>query len=361
MMNRVCTLTNSFVILMMVALATKIQAAPVGSCLDPRDYKALANANGTLSSSGSITFDTTALTMNGVTNGVLVTNESGNVVLAFFPYSSVDIQAGATVTVMGNRGLALGSLSTMIVSATVTNNGLDATGIGPTAVRGQGGSGGEDGVTSTSYNSTNQTSNRALGGATGGGAGKGYGGGGAHPGVNGAGAGGGYGGAGGSSSVATGGPSYGDPALTNLYGGSGGSGSMASQNQKTGGGGGGSIELTAVVSITIGSGVTIGAMGGAGGGPDIGGGGSGGGILLCAPKVFQNGTLNARGGGNGAANEGGGGGGGRIAIYANQLSGTQVYNVSAGSGGSPAAAAGTYTNTVYPFAVWYPGTVIKFH
>jgi hypothetical protein len=362
MMNRVCTLTNGFVILMMVALAPAIQAAPVGSCIDPRDYKALANANGTLSSSGSITFDTTALTMNGVTNGVLVTNQSSQVVLAFFPYSSVDIQAGATVTVTGNRGLALGSTSTMIISADLTN-GLSGASVGTSNIGGTGGSGGEDGVNSTSYNCITQGVNRAKGGNAGGNPGKGYGGGDAHLTVDGPGSGGGYGGVGRASTVASGGPSYGDVALTNLYGGSGGSGTKSNNNGRGAGGGGGAIELTAVISITIDSGVTINVNGGVGG--DVGtsttaggGGGSGGGILLCAPEVTQNGTLNARGG-DGGGTQAGGGGGGRIAIYAKKIFGSAAYNVSAGANGT-GGGAGTYSTNEYPFVIWNLGTVIKF-
>jgi hypothetical protein len=332
------------------------QAAPVGSCFNPIDYEAKATANDALSSSGAIVFDTDALTMNGLNHGILVTNQSGNVVLAFFPYSVVDIQSGATVTVQGNRGLGLGSTSDMIISATVTNNGLIGE-TGGTGIGGNGGSGGDDGIASTSYNCTNQTATRAKGGAFTADPGKGYGGGADDSNQNGKGNGGGYGGDGGDGNVTTGGPSYGDAPLTNFYGGSGGSGSKANVGSSGGGGGGGAIQLTASYSITIGAGVTIGATGGDGGAANWGaGGGSGGAILLCAPKVTQNGTLNASGGNGGGS--GGGGGGGRIAIYANNILGAAAYNVSAGSGGDPVATNGTYHSDAYPLPVSYRGTVI---
>jgi hypothetical protein len=111
--------------------------------------------------------------------------------------------------------------------------------------------------------------------------------------------GGGGSGATGASPAAPGGPTYGDPELTTLVGGSAG-GSLVSGGGNTGGPGGGAIEIVAGQSITIGALAAIHAGGGGGCGYDYaGGGGAGGSILLTAPLVTVDGVLAANGGGGG--------------------------------------------------------------
>lgn len=94
-----------------------------------------------------------------------------------------------------------------------------------------------------------------------------------------------------------GGKPYGTPELRPLRAGSSGGANGASANDG-GGFGGGAIQITSAVSITIGAAGVINA-GGGGAIESAGGGGSGGSILLEAPNVTVAGVLAANGGGGG--------------------------------------------------------------
>ncbi len=93
---------------------------------------------------------------------------------------------------------------------------------------------------------------------------------------------------------APGGPTYGEPTLHPLIGGSAG-GDFSAYGDNSAGAGGGAIEIVSGTSISIGP---TGAIH-AGGGGFLGGGGSGGAILLEAPAVVVHGTVGANGGGGG--------------------------------------------------------------
>jgi hypothetical protein len=120
-----------------------------------------------------------------------------------------------------------------------------------------------------------------------------------------------YGGAGGSFATAGGAatgnltlpaPTYGNPSLIPLHGGTSGQ----TGGHLAGGGGGGAVQITAGERIEVFGKILAGGGGGPSGvtaWPTAGGsgGGSGGAILLEAPTVTMTGTLNANGAGGGGA------------------------------------------------------------
>lgn len=358
MLNRI----GLVVVLAMASFAT--HAATVGSRFDPNDYTPLGDLT-----TGPIVFSTTtlAVTTNGVSigTGVLVTNESENVVMAMFNFDSINIGSGVSVTIGGVRGLVLGSRGDITIGTTIDLAGDDGTG----GAGGNGGPGACDGTAGSTTNCTAQSGTRGDGGADGNGGtqqkpGFGFGGGTVNTGASATkGGGGGYGGRGGyiEGTTAQSGKAYGDAPLADLLGGSGGAGSSAAVNidDAAGGGGGGAIELTAGGTITLQSTGVIDVHGGTttqqtDAGERGAGGGSGGGILLTAPTVTlaSGSELNANGGngGTGDAGEtrgGGAGGGGRIAIYADILTTTGATigysgGITANSGGDGTGDDGTY-------------------
>jgi hypothetical protein len=168
------------------------------------------------------------------------------------------------------------------------------------------------------------------------------------------GGGGGFGGAGGHGSLPTpapGGVSYGNMVGGFIQGGSGGGGAGTfglGQNPQ-GGDGGGGIELGALGNILIDSSAAILVDGGEGelraGNDAGGGGGAGGGILIHGLDVTIHGKLSANGGNGGPhVQSGGGGGGGRIVVAEDiagstslptiALTGTNTITAHAGFGGS---------------------------
>lgn len=128
-------------------------------------------------------------------------------------------------------------------------------------------------------------------------------------------------------------PTYGDPELLSLIGGSGGAGgnmvqiSATDTNDGSGGGaGGGAILIAASGTITVsGSIVANGGNGGAAGnfggyGTDGGGAGAGGAVRLMATSIVGNGFVQANGGTGGSA----AGGRGRLRFEALNFSGNLV-------------------------------------
>jgi autotransporter-associated beta strand protein len=321
-----------------------------GSRLDPGDFDSLGDL--TLTNGESIVFDTDTddltYAVNGVTNsgGVLVTNDSGKVVMALFNFDSVDIGTNVEVTVNGNLGLVLGSLGSLTLDDVIQVNGGDGTRESP----GSGAPGAEGGVRETSFTSNPPDGNRGDGGDDGPANTRGIGyGAGEDVDDNTAGGGGAYGGNGGELNADKGGHSYGDLMLADLLGGSGGSGGDNSSDWKdsAGGGGGGTIELAAVGALTLEPSGGLQADGGSGGNlmtgdknKRTGGGGSGGGLLLTAPTIdIQAGSVVSVNGGSGgdkvvAGTRGGVGGGGRIAIYTDNLTWNGTITSDMGSEGA---------------------------
>jgi hypothetical protein len=344
-------------VLLFVVFVTPALSETRGSRFDPSDFASLGAL--TLTNGDSIVFetDTNDLTyaINGglpVSDGVQVTNDSGNVVMSMFNFDSIDIGSGVDITVNGNLGLVLGSKGSISLGSTIDVGGVNGRANGNF---GEGGAGAEGGLMGSTYRSAPPSDTAGDGG----GFeldGTGFGGGTQRPSNGGAGAS--YGGAGGGNTVL----SYGDEELSDLYGGAGGGGGGANTggNQQLytggGGGGGGSLELTALGTITLtGTGKLI-ADGGKGGKSGIGnqtgqrktkqgGGGSGGGILLTAPTVVLElaSLLDVSGGAGGTQSagrgaEGGSGGGGRIAIYTDNLTTNGTIDVSAPTTGDDGTA-----------------------
>ncbi|MBM4149478.1 MAG: hypothetical protein FJ224_10595 [Lentisphaerae bacterium] len=329
---------------------------PQESIFSPMNYTPLGALS--LSPGNSISFQTDSASIIGsyVGTGLIATNESKLVEVALFPFTSINIPAGVTVTVQGRRPIALSALGNIAIGANINLDGGDGAKSGNNALGGAGGSG----ATGNSITNAPPPVNKGAGGRGGSNDGDpppptdgiGIGAGRAPFGIRAGGGGAGYAGGGGAGSYpGTSGPAgtpgamYGNETLTELYGGSGGGGGAAESANLNcgGGGGGGAIELIAGGTIAVSG--TISASGGAGGsrnGP--GGGGSGGAILLAARNIAFTGTNNVAGGAGGTystTHGGGGGSGGRVAFYStNVYASTPPGVVLAGGQGGVAAGAG---------------------
>ena len=210
-----------------------------------------------------------------------------------FKYSSVTIDPGATLTFTNHSSrapvvwLVNGDV---VIGGTVSLNGSNY--VAPPGLSEPGPGGFRGG---TAYYTA----------GVGASAGMGPGGGGASSESSGAGAGGSYGSKGDGNS----GPTYGNPSLLPLIGGSGGAGDWNDQSP-AGGAGGGAILIACSGTLTIDGAIT--ANGGNGGTVSwyaLSGGGSGGGIRLIAATLAGNGRIEALGGSGAKA-----GGLGRIRI-----------------------------------------------
>lgn len=228
---------------------------------------------------------------------------SGIPSLAVFSFDQINIGSGVPITVVGSRGLSLLSRGDVILRGVLSVNGGDLGAVG-----GGGGFGGGSGL-----------------------AVPGFGPGAGHPTTIGnyAGAGGGgFGGAGGrggaySPTDAPGGSPYGGSLRDALYAGSGGGSGINGGTIGQGGGGGGAIEISALGSVQLYSGISSngGAAGVGANGYGGGGGGSGGSIRVAGRSIqLLGGSISASGSdggqafGGGGFNAGGGGGGGRILV-----------------------------------------------
>ncbi len=115
------TLYRCFAIICITTVAfaslRSASGATVGSRFDPDDY---ADDGALDVTSGTLFFDTDALTNSATgAGGFLVTNQSGNVVMAMFNFTNIGISNGVGVTVSGNRGLVLGSQGDITIGATL--------------------------------------------------------------------------------------------------------------------------------------------------------------------------------------------------------------------------------------------------
>ena len=328
--------------------------------LDPTSYTSL----GTLTAGNTdvVNIDTTTgiITINGSTafTSAVTQPQTGAGSIRVFDFSSINIAAGATVTVTGTDALGLLSqgnasvLTTLDASGTAGSAVLGSTTPG-TAVLGGGNGGAGTGVSgaaaSAGVSTLNgnggqalQNPNPALGGQDGAGGGLG-----------------GPGGAGGS----TAGNAVGVSPLTKLVGGGGGSGgpfantTMDGDNEPGAGGGagGGAIEIIATGSLTVSSLNSNGGTGGgvvpADGGLQYGGGGAGGAIVLGGSSLTVTGAINANGGAAVPNTLSGAGGGGEVALIntpswvlgsTTALGGLGInVNVNRGVGGSANGTAGT--------------------
>ncbi len=306
-----------------------LQHAAIAAALDPDDFTSLGTLN---LASGDYTFDTTAMTIveNSAPGTVLFTGVeddqngqadsfaggsdtvgvNGIPHIAVFTFDDINIDGTNSITITGNRAIALLSKSNFYLDETLSVDAVPAP--APDAPEaqfgGKAGPGGFDGGTPGINNGDGEGPGGALGndGFTG-----------AH------GASGGFGGDGVGPLPGLLGMSYGD-LLQALQGGSGGGDSddfLTPENRGPGGGGGGAIMLVASQAITIDSNGVVSAQGADGyqrEPPSIpgftglyGGGGSGGGIILSALNVVINGQLLAKGlDGSGTYT----GGGGRVLV-----------------------------------------------
>ena len=372
------SLTTVLLASLWLATTNSIHAGTINSIFRPQQFASL----GTLNATGgtTINIDTDALTFDfgGLSAGVAATSQGGGVEMAVFTFDSIDIAAGVTINVTGNRGLVLASKGDFNFASTLSLVGGNGATAALTPAGGIGGSGAEDGVPGGSFNSSPPDSTHGQGGQGSSlahdlslGLGHGVGGGlqmNAPAGAGGAGGGGGYGGAGGMGSGylshGDGGANYGNDLLSELYGGSGGAGGRFDSPNSArggGGGGGGAVELIAAGTLTVSG--TVDVSGGTGGyGQNYlgGGGGSGGGIILAAPTLNVSGASILAKGGNASSTSptqggmAGGGGGGRIALYANAINGLPAATVDADGG---AKGTGQY---VAPGTDGSPGT-FRYH
>ncbi len=243
---------------------------------------------------------------------------------------SLDVQAGAVVTVTGGVPLVIVSLSDvtwfgqLAANSSSTALAVGAGGGAPAASDGVGlGAGGGKGGSGTT----------AIGG-----------GGGSYCGIGGTG--------GGAASTSA---AYGGVDVRPLVGGSAGGGGVIAS-----GAGGGGVQIVAAGTITLkaGSSITVGGQGGPSGGvaadQNAGGAGSGGSILLEAQTVVVDGTLAANGGGGGGdysatssdatadatpaagaagGTSGGAGGAGGAGATVNGAAGKVTAGINAGGGG----------------------------
>ena len=267
--------------LTVLCLALPLYGDPIPAYTDslfsPHDFPSLGQV--TVTSGQTITFYTgtssNAPYVDGagfsMEPGSVGVSKNGKVRLAVFSFSALVLESGSTVVVTGDMGLVVCSLNNIEVGTEISLAGLK----GPAHNKGgAGGPGAEAGVSMVSTNSAPPTERRGYGGDGRGASqpathGQGLGGG--RVGYARCGGGGGsYGGLGGWGHADNGGTSdvstvYGEPAMTNLLG------------------------------------------------------GSGGGIILAGRKILINSPIDLRGGKGGTAmwtaESGGGGGGGRIAIY----------------------------------------------
>ncbi len=350
--------TSAFLFALSFSLraAEPVKAAK-GSLFQPSGFKSLGVL--TVASGKAVAFDTgTETTPPSVAGavageGALGVSQSGQVQVAVFAFDAIQLGEGAKVDVTGNRALVLLSKGAVVINTIIDLSGAPGVkGHGARVPGGPGGPGGEGGEYTKTFNSAPPPDNGGDGGQgmkDNGEPGHGFGGGfnervkGGTPG-GGAGHGGaggetseGSGGGGGAPRPMPGGPTYGDAALADLFGGSGGAGGSNDRNFQfgSGGGGGGAFALIAAQSINLGPKAQILARGGAGGLEKVCGGGGSGGSILVAATAFQaspGAVVDVSGGdgGDGGAvviediksgagrrntGSGGGGGGGRVAVY----------------------------------------------
>lgn len=243
--------------------------------------------------SGTVTFDTDALTLSGGMDAgqwnTMTVTMSGGYEAAVAVFDTFTLASGATLQITGRRPLILVANGNLEIDGTIV--GVKS----PT----NGWYGGGPPAPSSSMRAGQCALNVLAGG-----------GGPADIGAEMGAAGGGYCGRGGNgSTVADGGGSpspggipYGTPSLVPLAGGSSGGSSNGSDITNHGGG---AIELVSGSLLTIGDNGTVNL---GGGGTDPGyavGGGSGGGILLEAPTVIVRGILTVNGGSGSAVGNGG--------------------------------------------------------
>ena len=258
---------NRFISLSAFAALACFACRADAQVFNPNAYASLGGLN---IASGSVVFDTDALTRDGLSGGVLTDG------VAVFDYDAISFGVSVSVSVTGSRPLALLSRSDFALGAGARIS------VSPGLFNASPGSGGYAGGAGATLDSPFGKSGSGAGAGSGGGAFGGLGGSGVYGGSN----------------VAGSGAVYGDLSVK-LEGGSGGAGGNGSRNRTTGafvnggngGGGGGALEISANGVITVAG--TLDATGGSGqpGGGSFGltgypgGGGAGGGIVLAGQSV----------------------------------------------------------------------------
>ena len=94
--------------------------ATSGSRLDPGDFTSLGSLN---LSSGTIQFDTDALTVDGFDDGVVALSESGLTEIAVFTFDSITLEGTVDVVISGSRPIALLSQGDITVDAQLDSGG----------------------------------------------------------------------------------------------------------------------------------------------------------------------------------------------------------------------------------------------
>ncbi|MEQ8838132.1 MAG: hypothetical protein RID07_15100, partial [Lacipirellulaceae bacterium] len=298
-----------------VAAATMLVVADAESApLDPRDFSSLGAFP-----SGDFTIDTDALTFDGIPGGIVVPQGGDAPDIAVFAFNGGSTFAsGDSITVVGDKALAILFQGSAMLSGTIDVSGSDGSEPVPnvvTGLRGLGVAGGGDGGNGGPFSSERDGigpghgvngSNSASVSGVGSGSGAGFGTGGGRGGV--------------AVTERPGGLPYGDPLRDLLFAGSGGGGGGGQSTTRLGGGGGaggGALEIGALSTLDF-AGATILANGGDGAnGFSDGGAGSGGGILVHGQSIaLDAATLMQANGGDGGSgvNVGGCGGAGRIEL-----------------------------------------------
>lgn len=244
--------------------------APSGTAPDETPAPALTDAPDR--ALGSVEIDTTALTIDGLTDAAFLRDGNVAVLLAS------SFEATGDIVVVGDRPLVIQANGDVLVTGSIdaSANGRAA---GPGAVELGAGAHGATVLYDERHSAGGGGAGHGTAGAPGGGRAD----------LPGAAAGAAY-----TSDV--------------LVGGSrGGDGGFAYGDIGAGGGGGGALQITSATSITIEGSLLASGGGGAGGGGGFvggGGGGSGGTILLEAPTLVIAGSLIAHGGGGGGGGAG---------------------------------------------------------
>jgi hypothetical protein len=299
---------------------------------------------GALVLTGSVAIDTSIPLIKGMTLPAGVTFDvrpqlGGGPDLAVLHVATLDVQGGAMVRIVGTRPLVIVASGVVTVSGVLDAgaHGVDAGAGGSLPATGDG----------AGQHGNHETSNQSDSG--GGGAG--------------------YGNAGAAGGAITGtctatagaaGVMYGDAAITRLIGGSGGGTNSGTQcTPDLGGAGGGALQLTSAMSISI-TGTVLASGGGGRGSTDCGqsdvnsgaGGGSGGAIVLQAPAIMLGGVVAANGGGGGGSSSTGSGNanpgddGGAGSAQANGGTGPRAAGGKGGSAsGDPTAGGGSTCGT----------------
>ncbi len=288
--------------------------------LDPNSYASL----GTLSiTSGTLTFDTSALTVSGGGSGLTSTtgvtqSQASGPIIAVFDFDDVSIGGSATIQVAGLNPIAILSRGNIVISPAITISGANGT-AGSAGVDGNNGNAGQVG--------NGDSNSGGIGGAAPTGA---------RPG--GAGGNGGYNTASGQSGAAGTGGTAGGPGGSSDDPGNPGADGATGLVGLDGNAGAGGTNISGSLPLVLRSGSSGGSgnagLGGNGGG---GGGGAGGQVGMIIFDDPGRGSGGGSGGGGGTGGTGGNGGGGGRGIEFGAVGAVSLANAIVSRGGNGGA------------------------